>query len=80
MQVIPEHIAFARDITHLPKNPNIVYGGTYIETDSGRHADSIRKVLPGLIPIVQTQEDPQLAILKQILSSVGGGRQKQRSR
>jgi hypothetical protein len=71
-QIQDERIAFATDITRLPADPNLVYGGTIIQTRSSVVPVFITSMPAQVAPILKKQEDAQTQLLRQILGKVGG--------
>ena len=72
MELRPEQEVFATDITRLPKDPTLKYGGA-VFIDKKRFRKVQMNPMPRqMTPIVQTREDPQLELLKQILSRLPG--------
>ena len=70
---IDQRVAWATDVTQLPRDPRVRYGGTII-LDKGVEKTTFINVLPPHIqPISVKREDEQTALLKKILKGVGGG-------
>jgi hypothetical protein len=70
-EVIDERVAWATDISKLPRDPRLVYGGTII-----RHRDFEEQayiaVMPSVMaPILKKREETQAELLKKILQQVG---------
>ncbi len=70
-EVLDERVAWATDISKLPRDPSLVYGGTII-----RHRDfeeqAYISVMPSVMaPILKKQEETQTELLKKILQQVG---------
>jgi hypothetical protein len=74
-QIQDERIAFATDITKLPADPNLVYGGTIIQTRTSVVPVFIMSMPAQVTPILKKQEDAQTQLLRQILGKVGGAEQ-----
>ena len=71
-QIQDERIAFATDVTKLPADPSLVYGGTIIQTRSSVVPVYISSMPAQVAPILKKQEDAQTQLLRQILGKVGG--------
>ena len=69
---VDQRVAWATDVTRLPADPRIRYGGTII-LDKGVEKTTFINILPPHIqPIRQKREDEQTALLKKILAGIGG--------
>jgi len=71
-EVLDERVAWAADITRLPADPNLVYGGTVVMRRSVVVPVFINAMPQQVAPILKKHEDEQTSLLKKILSSVGG--------
>ena len=68
--------AWATDITRLPADPRLVYGGAFSISKTGPTPVYMRKMATHMTPIMQTRPDPMQELLKQIVSRMPG-RQRQ---
>ena len=71
-QVLDERIAWATDITRVPADPSLVYGGTIVMRRADIVPVFINAMPQQVTPILKIREDEQTTLLKKILSSVGG--------
>ena len=71
-EVLDERIAWATDITRVPADPRLVYGGTMVVRRSDIVSAYINPMPQQVAPILKKREDEQTTLLKKILSSVGG--------
>jgi hypothetical protein len=70
-EIVDERVAWATNISKLPRNPRLVYGGTIVS-----HRDfeeqAVISVMPSVMaPILKKQEETQTDLLKKILQQVG---------
>ncbi len=72
MSLVSESVVWATEIVLLPRDPNVVFGGTIV-THNNRVVPTIIRPLPiNLIPINQKKDDEETALLKRILQGLQG--------